>query len=127
MSYLLDTNIVIGYLASSLPSNGMKTLNAIVDDDSIISVITKIETLGFNFKSVSEKLNTEVFVNGSTILNIDDAIVSRTIVLRKTHKIKLPDAIIAATALVHGLILISRNTKDFVEITGLRVINPYDL
>jgi len=40
-------------------------------------------------------------------------------------KIKLPDAVIAATALVHGLELISRNESDFKKIPGLAVVNPF--
>jgi predicted nucleic acid-binding protein len=42
------------------------------------------------------------------------------------HNIKLPDAIIAATALVYELTIITRNTKDFEKIEGLNVINPYN-
>ncbi len=39
---------------------------------------------------------------------------------------KLGDALIAATALVHGVELVTRNTADFSGIAGLRVINPLD-
>ena len=40
---------------------------------------------------------------------------------------KLPDAVIAATALQNGLVLVSRNTKDYKNIQGLEVIDPYGL
>lgn len=43
------------------------------------------------------------------------------------HKTKLPDAIIAATALVYDLILITRNTADFKSIDGLKVVDPHSL
>jgi predicted nucleic acid-binding protein len=43
----------------------------------------------------------------------------------KSVKIKLPDAVIAATALVHGFELISRNEADFKKITRLAVVNPF--
>jgi predicted nucleic acid-binding protein len=42
MGYLLDTNVVINYLDASIPAQGMKLLNSIVDDEPIISVITKM-------------------------------------------------------------------------------------
>jgi predicted nucleic acid-binding protein len=45
--------------------------------------------------------------------------------LRKKYKIKLPDAIIAATAIVNDFTLISHNFKDFLKITELHFINPY--
>jgi len=58
---------------------------------------------------------------------LDDAITLKTIDLRKSKKIKLGDAIIAATALVHNLILISRNTADFINIEGLDIIDPHNM
>jgi len=54
-------------------------------------------------------------------------IVSKTIEIRKLRKPKVADAIIAATAIVHGLTLISRNDKDFKNLPGLSFINPFDL
>jgi len=47
--------------------------------------------------------------------------------LRQQHRIKIPDAVIAATALLHGLSLITRNLSDFKSIAGLAVINPHSL
>lgn len=127
MRYLLDTNVVINFLSASLPIEGMKLLNSIVDEESNISVVTKIETLGFNFKSFSEQATMKSFINGSSILNLNDDIVNTTIELRKKHKKKLPDAIIAATALVYDLILITRNVSDFNNIDNLSIINPFSL
>lgn len=125
MKYLLDTNAVINFLGASMPDHSMKVMNNIVDRDSIISIITKMETLGFNFKSEDEQFTMEYFVEGSTVLQINNDIVNKTIDIRKTKKLKLPDAIIAATALVYDLTLITRNTSDFADIQGLKVINPF--
>jgi predicted nucleic acid-binding protein len=44
---------------------------------------------------------------------LSEAIVQRTIALRQQHRIRLPDALIAATALVLGEPLVTRNTQDF--------------
>lgn len=125
MKYLLDTNAVINFLGASMPDHSMKVMNNIVDRDSIISIITKMETLGFNFKSEDEQFTMEYFVEGSTVLQINNDIVNKTIDIRKTKKLKLPNAIIAATALVYDLTLITRNTSDFEDIQGLKVINPF--
>ena len=100
-------------------------LNAIVDSDPMISVVTKMETLGFDFKIMEQQEPMEIFINGSIVLPIDDNIVDKTIEIRKRKKMKLPDALIAATALVHNLVIISRNTSDFKNIAGLSVINPH--
>ena len=103
MRYLLDTNTVIDYLNGAFPNTAMQRLDLIIDNESIISVITKMETLGFNFKAIEELNVMEAFIEGSVILNIDNGIVDKTIEIRKIRKLKLPDVIIAATALVYNL------------------------
>jgi len=125
MRYLLDSNIVINYLKGSISDSGMQMLNSIVDDGPLISIITKMETPGFNFQSGHEQNLTEAFINGSIVLGIDDKVVSKTIDIRKTEIVKLPDAIIAVTAFVNDLILLTRNTKDFAKIVGLQIIDPF--
>ena len=62
-----------------------------------------------------------------TILDITDKIAETSIDLRKNLKTKLPDALIAATALVYDLILITRNKSGFENIIGLKIINPHSL
>jgi len=59
------------------------------------------------------------------VLDLTENVVDECISIRKKHKIKLPDAIIAATAFVYDLILITLNTSDFKNIEGLVVMNPY--
>ena len=66
-------------------------------------------------------------MNDASIIALTDNIVNASIDVRMNHKTKLPDAIIAATALVHELIIISRNTKDFQPVAGLTCVNPYNL
>lgn len=126
MGYLLDTNAVINYLDASLPMAGMQLLDAIVDKEPKVSIVTKMETLGYNFKSREEQTTMETFINGSTILDLSNDIVNKTIAVRKGKKVKLPDAIIAATAITHDLTLVTRNTKDFGDIAGLVTVNPWD-
>lgn len=127
MGYLLDTNIVINFLGATLPEDGMKLLNTIVDEESNVSIITKMETLGFNFKTINEQITIESFIKGSDVLELNNDIVTVTINIRKKHKIKLPDAIIAATSIVYDLVLITRNISDFKNIDKLKIINPFDL
>lgn len=47
--------------------------------------------------------------------------------IRRCHKTKLPDALIAATAIREGAILITRNVRDFSKVPGLDVEEPYKL
>ncbi len=122
--YLADTNAVIDYLGKKLPGKGMAFMNDVIDEIPNVSVITKIELLGFNGAEDYYQLLVD-FVNDATVIDLTDDIVERTITVRKKHKIKLPDAIIAATALVYKLTIISNNNRDFSNIKGLKTINPW--
>jgi len=57
-------------------------------------------------------------------LPVDRAVAERAGRLRRTHRIRLPDALIAATAAEHRLVLVTRNSRDFAPIRGLRVRTP---
>jgi predicted nucleic acid-binding protein len=89
-------------------------------------VITKVEVLGFNGNENEMKYLAD-FISLGIIFTVDNIIADKTIELRKLYAIKLPDAIIAATALGFNLTLLTRNTKDFKRFTGLTVIDPYTL
>jgi predicted nucleic acid-binding protein len=124
--YLIDTNVVIGYLNNKLPMQGMGVMNTIIDDTPNISVITKIEVLRFNTSADIYKV-LEDFISESVVLNLNDFVVEKTISICKAHRIKLPDAVIAATALVQGFTLITRNIIDFKNISGLELLNPWEI
>jgi len=66
-----------------------------------------------------------IFIEEAMIFELEKAIKIKTAEIRKVHKIKLPDAIIAATALIYNLTLITRNAKDFKNIDGLKIVNPF--
>jgi len=124
--YLIDSNAVIDYLGNKFPVTGMQFMNSVVDAIPALSVITKIEVLGFNAPQDYDTLFTN-FMNDATVIDLASPIIDQTIALRKLYKIKLPDAIIAATTIVHDCTLITRNTKDFENIQGLKITNPHEL
>lgn len=120
--YLIDSNVIIEYLGQTFTSEVNKKLTSIIDKEFNISFINRIEVLGFN----SADQNAEDFIETSSIYYVDDEIINQTIRLRKDHKIKVPDAIVAATAIVYELVLLTRNTADFKNIQQLKVENPWD-
>ncbi len=69
----------------------------------------------------------EKLFNEGNRLSIDDAVIKKTINIRKTVKIKLPDAILASTAVVYSLDLLTENTNDFSNVPGLKVSNPKNI
>ncbi len=125
-TYLLDTNTVIYFLDSLLPEKSLDFLEqALNESGSVISVICKIELLSWQAPNPAAMQVVERFVSESVVLPITDAIADKAIEIRRTHKIKLPDAVIAATAFVNGYTLISRNDTDFVKIEELKYLNPF--
>jgi predicted nucleic acid-binding protein len=63
-------------------------------------------------------------LENAEIIGLDDEIVDTVIQLRRNKSIKLPDAIIAATAMVNQWTLVTRNENDFSGIE-LTILNPY--
>ena len=119
--YLIDTNVILDFMGGKLPTKTELFLSEIIDDRINLSAINKIELLGF---SKVEQVLIDL-VSFADIYHIDDEIIDKTIELRKKYKIKLPDAIVAATAIVNDFTLISHNFKDFQKITELNFINSY--
>ena len=70
--------------------------------------------------------NVKDFVADS-ILDISPEVITQCESLRKSKKIKIPDAIIAATALAFGYTIITNNEKDFNGIKGLKILNPHKM
>ena len=115
---LLDSNIII-YL-----SNDSNLDNFLKDEILFASIVSKIEVLGFHKISEKKKLDLSNFFKDITILTIDSEIVDQSIALRQKRNISLGDAIIASSALVHNLPLVTANTPDFKWIDGIILINP---
>ena len=125
--YLIDTNVISHLFASKLPESGKEFLKNVINSNFIISVAVEIEVLTFH--DIPDKMPLiEEFVRLATILPLDTAVTQKAIEIRRNHrKLKLGDAIIAATAIVGKLILISNNQKDFANIKGLKTIDLHTI
>ena len=122
--YLIDTNIVSKYLSGLLPVKGELLLDTVVDSIPQLSVITQIELL--SWRSGFERRVGE-FVNDSIIFALTPDVAEACIKLRRERKMRTPDAIIAATAIVNDLILLTDNEIAFLGVNRLEVINPNKL
>ncbi|AEG31671.1 type II toxin-antitoxin system VapC family toxin [Thiomicrospira cyclica] len=110
--YLLDTNVVI-YFFNGLTDDG--TLVDILRSSFNISIITKIEFLSWQKLLSDVALNDKAieFISNATVYELDEVVANRTIINRQHYKIKTPDAIIGATAQVHGFEIVTNNVDDF--------------
>jgi predicted nucleic acid-binding protein len=123
--YLIDSNTVIDFCNGKLPEKGKELLFSI--EKPIISIITHIEVLGFYGIEENEERQMRDFISISGILLLDMDVALRTIEIRQKNRIKLPDAVIAASAIIHGLALVTRNVNDFKNIPNLELLNPWDI
>ena len=121
MSELFDTNILIDHL------NGISKATRELKRSShpAISMITWIEVMT-GASSPAEEVVLRSFLLNFECLPVSSAVAERAAVMRRQMKIKMPDAIILATAEVAGQILVTRNVKDFpAGMRGVRV--PYKI
>ena len=120
----IDSNIVIAYLAGEESTSKQLSLWKEEGRPLFLSTIAEAEVLGFPDFTSGEREDTARFMTEQFVSMVcERAIVYRAGVLRGTINIKLPDALIAATALVTGTPLVTRNVKDFKNISGLEVIS----
>jgi len=124
MRYALDTNSILYYLKNQKNLN--KHFVSIVQGSRPInlSVIAKIELFSYPELQDDEAKKIQGFIKDFRIDELDNVIVNQTIKIRKKYKLKLPDAIIVATALENNLILATHNTKNFKKIKNLKIIDP---
>jgi predicted nucleic acid-binding protein len=115
---LFDTNILIDYL-NAVPQAREELQRY---EQRSISIVTWMEVLIGAPAEVAEA--TRAFLEGFQVVALDNDVAERAVHLRRLHRIKLPDAIIWATADVGSMLLVTRNTKDFPpDLPGIRV--PY--
>jgi len=116
---IIDSNIII-YSANP----AFQYLDSLVTDPhNVVSLITLVETIGYQSLKPSDEIYFDGIFNILRIIEVDRVIVNKAIEIRQQQRIKLGDSIVAATALVHGFEVYTRNVADFKKIPGLTVVN----
>jgi len=118
---LLDSNIVI---YSAQPEN--KFLRQLIAERApAVSAVSYVEVLGYDRLTETERRYFEAFFAEARALPLSRPVLDEAVRLRQAKKIKLGDSLVAGTALLHDLTLVTRNVDDFIGIDGLRVLNPF--
>lgn len=125
-SFLLDSNIFIYHLYDSIEVHKFFASKLIMKDSISYSFITKIELLSFPKLSISESNKIIRLLDNFNKISMNDDMENIIISLRKNKQIKIPDAIIAASAIYSNSTLVTRNVLDFKNIENLKLYNPFD-
>jgi len=124
MRRVLDTNVWIDAHAGQ-PDAGRVFAVARASANSWIgfSAITKVEALGYSGLTASDDKELRALLGEFEEVPILPVVIEEAIRLRRLHRMKTPDAIIAATALLQHAELVTRNTTDFKKVAGLTVLD----
>jgi len=117
---IFDTNVLIYLSKFALEPE------KILKEKSAISVITKIEALGYHKLPADDKDYFTTVFDTINVIPVTNDVVDKATELRQQKKMSLGDCLIAATALLNGFELYTNNTADFIHIPGLTVINPLE-
>lgn len=124
--YLIDNNVISHFLAGMYTDAGMNFIASVFNDVPNISVITEIEALSWIHTDKTKEAIIKSFVKDANTISINSKVVEICVSLRRSRKIKTPDAIIAATAIALDMTLISSDAV-FENIDGLKLLKPSHL
>lgn len=115
-SLLIDTNIALYLL-----NGDEKIADLLVGRDVYISFITELELLGFQDLEPSEIPAIEAFIDDCIIIELNQSIKEKTIEIKRKQKMKLPDAIIAASSIYLNMPLLSAD-KAFEKLADIQFV-----
>ena len=120
---LLDSNIII--YASKPEYADLRRF--IAEHTPSVSAVSYVEVLGYHRLTDSERHSLEAFFAAALILPLSATVLDQAVRLRQQKKMTLGDSLVGATALVYNLTLVTRNTDDFKWVTGLALLNPFEV
>lgn len=134
MSWLLDTNIISELRKGERAHPGLRAWFAQIDEDSLSTSVLVVGELRRGIESLRRRdvpsaLALEHWLAGITggfadrILPVDQAVAEQWGRLNVPDPVPTVDGLLAATAMVHGLTLVTRNTRDVVR-TGVALLDP---
>ncbi|MFN3831124.1 MAG: type II toxin-antitoxin system VapC family toxin [Allorhizobium sp.] len=117
---LFDTNIVIDVLKGIPPARDVVSNLP----QRAVSIITWMEVMVGTSATLTDA--TRDFLRGFQLIGLDENIAEHAVIVRQVHRLKLPDAVIWATAKVNGLSLLTLDTKGFPR-QHPDIIVPYEV
>ena len=120
--YLIDSNILI--YAREAGNSFLDTF--VLAESAAVSEISLAEVFSYPGLTETQERDYEQVFSKIRMLAVSHLVWRRAAQIRKRHRCKLADAVVAATAIQENLVLVTRNTKDFKGIEGLHVLDPFE-
>ena len=117
---LLDSNVII--YAARPEHESLRS--PIAENTPAVSAVSYVEVLGYHRLTEQERNHFRSFFAAAPVLKLESTVLEQAVRLRQQRKMTLGDALVAESALVHGLTLVTRNTQDFRWIDGLHLLDP---
>lgn len=118
-----DSSVLILFLNDALPAQGIELLaHCLQSGQAIVSAIVRAEVLAWPSHTLDSLGAATALLNACQLSPVDVAVADEAAKIRRETGLKLPDALIAATASLQGLTLATANAKDFRRVTGLALI-----
>ena len=121
MKYLLDSNVMINSAKPELAELGLQ--GWISNPESMVSAISQVEVLGFHALLPAAKTYFEATFGLLPVIAVSAEIIAVAIRFGQLHQLRAADAIIAASAWLHGCTLVTEDAR-FRRVLGLEVITP---
>ena len=120
---LIDSSALILYMKADLAPGGMTLMQSVIEQSQgQISVIARAEVLAWPQHTEASLLQTTQALAYFQTIDVDTPIADEAARIRREYNLKLPDALIAATALLAGESVITANERDFKRVVGLAVV-----
>lgn len=123
--YLFDTNVFLYFLSADARIRRLFSEQFLSENEIVTSAIVRIELLSFPQLSPAQESAIRDLIDQFRVIPITKAIEELAIDIRRKYKVKIPDAIIAATAYSTSSILVTHDVSDFKRITDIRVYDPF--
>lgn len=120
--YTLDTNAILYYLKDD--SAAVSVLRGVFAENVpvYVSAVTELELFAYSDLSSQEESLIEELLKTISVIPVDSRLARLAALVRRHYRLKVPDSVIAATAMFTGSKLLTRNTRDFRKIPSLTVL-----